>query len=88
MSRPNVTLRGVFDRVDIVGSHHQHNYFGNNPTLECCEPIKQLEDNNSNTAPKHIWITDFKSNVGAKRPEAMVRCRNQEFSTLSASKGT
>ena len=63
----NAILRGVFDRVDIIGQQQgaQHDYF-NNSTIE----NRALS---SSEQPQHVWVTDFKSNVRTKKPELMVR---------------
>jgi hypothetical protein len=71
----NAVLRGAFDRVDIIGS------YSNAVTEQDLAVTDSNSSNDSNidsssssrVVPQHVWVTDFKSNVGSKKPEHMAR---------------
>jgi hypothetical protein len=73
----NAVLRGAFDRVDIIGSYSNA---VTEQDLAITDSNRSIDSNSlrssgssSRVVPQHVWVTDFKSNVGSKKPEHMAR---------------
>jgi hypothetical protein len=73
----NAVLRGAFDRVDIIGNYSNVDTEQDSAVTDSSSSADGSRDNgsvsSSRVVPQHVWVTDFKSNVGSKKPEHMAR---------------